>query len=603
MKARDSISHHRPNTTHPSATTGHPPATARKKTLPADETAKNPRLTRRRFFQRARNLTAAATAGALAPAVAQRSSSLSPSTVFQDGLEGRRLQAFEVRQQAALQQSEIDPGPHRDNGDEGRYSNRIGNFSKGLPHNARGEVDISAYQSLLDALASPDPSLFESIPMGAGNSLRQIKLVNPQASLAFDMEGRDSHQFLLPPAPELSSAEAAAEAVELYWQAAMRDIPFAHYTYAPYALAASTELSKLNAFRGPRYGGKRVTPATLFRGFTPGDLAGPYISQFLLKGAPLGAQYVEQRMRCLRPGADFMTDFKEWLSIQNGSEPRRKGEFEAQRRYIQTGRDLAQWVHIDVLYQAYFNAALILGASPEPGDTATGGGMGAPMNPGNPYLGSRTQAGFGTFGGPHIMALVAEVSTRALKAVWFQKWQVHRRLRPEAYGGLVHLTKTDVADYPIAEDVLSSVALAETYRRYGTYLLPQAFPEGSPLHPAYGAGHATVAGACVTVLKAFFDESFVIPNPVVPSLDGQSLVSYRAPDEAELTVGGELNKLAANVSIGRNFAGIHWRSDYTESLKLGEAVAISVLEDHRLTYNEPFEGFRFTKFDGTVYEV
>ena len=30
------------------------------------------------------------------------------------------------------------------------------------------------------------------------------------------------------------------------------------------------------------------------------------------------------------------------------------------------------------------------------------------------------------------------------------------------------------------------------------------------MHPAYGAGHATVAGACVTILKAFFDTSAVL---------------------------------------------------------------------------------------------
>ncbi|MEM7163573.1 MAG: hypothetical protein AAF487_14165, partial [Bacteroidota bacterium] len=42
------------------------------------------------------------------------------------------------------------------------------------------------------------------------------------------------------------------------------------------------------------------------------------------------------------------------------------------------------------------------------------------------------------------------------------------------------------------------------------YFLPMAFPEGSPMHPAYGAGHATVAGACVTILKAFFDTSTVL---------------------------------------------------------------------------------------------
>ncbi len=90
----------------------------------------------------------------------------------------------------------------------------------------------------------------------------------------------------------------------------------------------------------------------------------------------------------------------------------------------------------------------------------------------------------------------------------------------------------------------------------GDSAVTDAFPEGSPTHPAYGAAHATVAGACVTVLKAFFDESFVIPNPVEAASDGLSLKPYTGPS---LTVGGELNKLASNVAIGRNIAGVHWR--------------------------------------------
>ena len=120
---------------------------------------------------------------------------------------------------------------------------------------------------------------------------------------------------------------------------------------------------------------------------------------------------------------------------------------------------------------------------------------------------------------------------------------------------------------------------------------------GRPRIPAYGAGHATVAGACVTILKAWFDESFVIPNPVVPTADGLGLVPYSGPS---LTVGGELNKLAANIAMGRDAAGINWRSDYVESLKLGEAVAINILNDHRALFNEQFGGFSLTKFDGTT---
>jgi hypothetical protein len=36
--------------------------------------------------------------------------------------------------------------------------------------------------------------------------------------------------------------------------------------------------------------------------------------------------------------------------------------------------------------------------------------------------------------------LIATAAALALKAVWFQKWFVHRVLRPEAYGALVHKT-------------------------------------------------------------------------------------------------------------------------------------------------------------------
>jgi hypothetical protein len=101
-------------------------------------------------------------------------------------------------------------------------------------------------------------------------------------------------------------------------------------------------------------------------------------------------------------------------------------------------------------------------------------------------------------------------------------------------------------------------------------------------------------------LKALFDENHVIPNPVVPNAEGSALVPYAGPP---LTVGGELNKVASNVATGRNIAGVHWRSDTIESLKLGEAAAINILRDQRATYNEAFDGFTFTKFDGTTVTV
>nr|HQU84526.1 vanadium-dependent haloperoxidase [Pyrinomonadaceae bacterium] len=139
------------------------------------------------------------------------------------------------------------------------------------------------------------------------------------------------------------------------------------------------------------------------------------------------------------------------------------------------------------------------------------------------------------------------------------------------------------------------------YLPAGNAFLPMAFPEGSPTHPAYGAGHATVAGACVTILKAWFDESTIIQNPLMPDSSGTALIPYTGGDT--LTVGGELNKLASNVALGRNTAGVHWRSDGTESMLLGEALAISVLKDQKSCYNEVFNGFTLTKFNGQTITV
>jgi hypothetical protein len=494
----------------------------------------------------------------------------------------RRQAAFQVRVDAATLAFNRPVPAQGGNGDEAAYPSRIGNYSKGLPHNALGEVDRSAYDLLLAALASGDPDDFEAIPMGLGR-----RLTNPQSGLAFDLEGPDSQQMALPAAPSLSSAEEAAEAGELYWMAHLRDVSFTRFDTERLVREAADDLSRFSDFQGPKEGG-RVTPTTLFRGNTPGDLSGPYLSQFLLKDVPYGSQTISQRQQTVLPG-DYLTDYASWLRSQDGGSA---GPFQAdpRSRYIRNGRDLTHYVHLDALYQAYLNACLILL------------GLGAPLDPGNPYGASRTQIGFGTYGGPHILTLVTEVATRALKCVWYQKWFVHRRLRPEEFGGRVHNRLTGATDDPIHPDLLNSAAVDRSFSKHGSYLLPQAYPEGCPTHPSYGSGHATVAGACVTILKAWFDESFVLPAPVVANEEGTALIPYRGRDAEALTVGGELNKVAANIATARNMAGIHWRTDFIQSVKLGEAVAIGILEEQKATYNER-ASFTLTRFDGTTVTI
>jgi membrane-associated phospholipid phosphatase len=517
----------------------------------------------------------------------------------------RRRQAYRVRKQAALFQKGLPVPDHPCNGDEALYPNFIGNYTKGLLHDSIGEVDPDAYDALLGAISSGKFEDFEALStdgfLGCPDPDQQRRQVNPQAGYAFDLEGTDSHQLSMRPAPAFASAEEAGEMAELYWMALLRDVNFLDYETDPIAQAAAVDLSNFSDFRGPKDGGV-VTTQTLFRDGYPGCTTGPYISQFLLKDCPFGAQRVDQRI-LTTTAVDFLTDFDSWLDVQNGCQPT-ISQTPSGLFLCRNGRDLSQYVHVDALYQAYFVACLVLLAG------------GHPFNVGNPYgetpdpgsgrplpvgvSGSLAQVGFGTFGGPHILALLTEVSTRALKAVWYQKWLVHRRLRPEEFGGRVEVMRLGLADYPINQELFASPVLDDVLSRNGTYFLPMAFPEGSPMHTSYGSGHSTVAGACVTILKAWFDESAVITNPVVPSSDGATLLPYEGPP---LTVGGELNKLASNISQGRNIAGVHWRTDATESNILGEAVAISILRDQRATYNEPFDGFTFTKFDGTKITV
>jgi hypothetical protein len=168
------------------------------------------------------------------------------------------------------------------------------------------------------------------------------------------------------------------------------------------------------------------------------------------------------------------------------------------------------------------------------------------------------------------------------------------------FGGRVYNTLIGAANYPIHASLLNSQALHTSMQSASGALLPQAYVEGCPLHPSYPAGHAVVAGACATLLKALFEETELIQNPVAPSADGLSLTPYI---DAPLTVGGELNKLAFNVPMARNWAGIHWRSDTDASHMIGEQVTICFLQDQVNCFTETFPGFSFTKFDGTPVSI
>jgi hypothetical protein len=487
----------------------------------------------------------------------------------------------------------VAPPAQIDNGDEARYPDKSGTYTKGILQLGIGLVDLAAYQSFKKALASGSPADFENIVLGGPRTLN-----GPQAGLAFYLDCLDSSQFAVPPAPTVVSEAYATELVELYWASLLRDVAFTDYPGNSIAIQAAAELSSLPAYAGPRNSAVQVTPALLFRGGFAGETIGPYVSQFLLQPTMFGSLPITQQYVTNKAAVDFMTVPAEFLEVQNGIGTG-KSLTPGAALYLHDGRGLAAYTHDDVLYQAYFIAYLVL--------NTINGGNAAPLNPGNPYLGSKTQNGFGTMGQPDIASTLTAVAGEAIKAVWYPKWWVHLRHRPESGGAIVYLDKigqSGIIDAHVSNTVLNSKAVQACFTTNNSYFLSQAFPEGSPTHPSYPTGHGAVAGACITVLKFFFDGNFIISKPLMPSTNGLTTSAYVPPTgEAPLTVNGELHKLGHNISFGQGIhAGIHWRSDTDTSLQFGEAVALSYLRDWAHTYNEHFS-VSLTKLDGTIATI
>jgi hypothetical protein len=558
---------------------------------------------RRRFLSQ---VSAALATGAVLgkiPRASAQSPAIGDGIAAPDSLVNPRIkQSFAIRVGTATKEALIPVPPHTTNGDEQLYPDKSGTYSKGVLQDGIGLVNLAAFKSFRRAINRGTFQDFENVITGGTRTLN-----GPLGGRAFALEGTDDVQFgnapspanqinqpVVPPAPALASETYGTELVELYWASLLRDVAFTDYSSNGTAAQAATELTSMPTYLGPRDGSGNVTPDLLFRGPSPGETVGPYLSQLYLQPTYLGTQPITQQHLDFVADVNFMTDEVTFQQVQNGIDTGVPLQYDTQYRFLHDGRGLCSFTHVDVLYQAYFVAMLVLG------------GMGAPLNPGNPYNGSTKQNGFGTFGGPDIAATLGAAARLALNSVWYQKWWVHLRHRPESGGGIVRQILSGFGNTlqgHVNDNVLNSQAVQNSFSKYGDYFLAQAFPEGSPAHPAYPTGHGTVAGACITVLKFFFDGSFVIPNPVVPVGDGLSLVPYTGDDAGQITVNGELNKLANNVSFGHGIhAGIHWRTDTSSSIQLGEAVAISMLQDRAATYAEKFS-VSFQKIDGSIATI
>ncbi|OCX66908.1 hypothetical protein BFP70_03520 [Thioclava sp. SK-1] len=567
-------------------------------------------------------------------------------------LDGASRLAIAQEHRAALSRlvQTLPQQPAQPNEDEKTCSTAPMSFTKGLPHDAYGLVEPQQYRTFTAQLWRPLPQM-----------AHHAQAVGHR----FDLSGPDVSSFNLPAAPHIGSSEACAEIALLYVMALLRDsdvqaleagtqpLPYCYPALHPNhgqpvtAAAMVSELRKLpwidadarpDGANGPLSQEEKYRRATLWedqdpqkgltlrvlaRGISPGARKGPHISQFLLLGTArhrhvlphdqqydirsgqvsLGAQRVDQRIEEPTPQRDYLSDWNAWLDAQTSVTQHVTPSQTGRQCFISQPRHLANLAHECQPYQPFVLAAEILRAQ------GLRPSIDAPLH-----------------------MLLADVANRAHRAAYRQKFQIHRRARPEVlaarltqtYHGLTGAMSPTVvarftdmleelgADHPDdisrpgvllswisarndVNNAQAGVAIAGHDIRHANFLLPQAFPGGAPGSPSYGCATAAAAAACATVLKAVFDGAMPLPEALGTATylhahpDAATLVDWTGPqdDFGHATLADELDKLAENLSCGRGFAGVAHRSDLVESLRLGERVAAAVLQDHILSYEGP----------------
>ena len=499
-------------------------------------------------------------------------------------------------------------------------------FTKSLKHNSDGLVEPLSFNSLLRAIDKGTQKAFEKVKLGGGKRL----LVNPLNAYSFQLIGNDSNGARMAPAPKFASRNTAVDMVERYWMALCRDIRFDEYANSSLIADACEDLNNLGF---EQEFGFQCSPNNIFRGSYAGCDVGPHVSQFLLQDFQFGNQPIQQLQRYPRENLDYLTDLESWNKVNNGDiDPSGCDIIDGTRRII-TLRDAGQWVHLDLPHQSGLWATLILL------------GLDADISNASPYANGEIclSEPFGSLGAPDITIQSGLAGVYGLKHAWFQKWAVHRRLRPEVYAQRLELFRrgtlgnspgkpfndplfgklfgngadvwrnTQVLDRILEHNIKQNTAQKRSDLK-GTWLLPIAYPEGSPTHPAYPGGHSAFVAAAATIAKAFFVDR-ELPNPQVPVDNGQQLTDFK---EEKLTIHGELNKLIANITLFRDGAGMHWRTDGTalgansESRTigletggniLGEQMAISMLRDIKRTYREEVGNFYFRDLRGNMIEI
>jgi len=490
-------------------------------------------------------------------------------------------------------------------------------FGKTLAHNATtGFILKEDGDKLIEAIELNTLSALQAVPRATGANR---KIEGFFCNQSIPNEGKMPFNITMNGFIEVDSESHIFEMMEVYAKQLARDIPFVTWSSDTTIGNLVTALNNYNssAITAPM-DNDAITRKLLFRGIGQDEQYGPYVSQFLYHSFRYGSQPVTQQFY-EESNSNNGLSMSAWLNVQRGISVENTSTVNtAGSKYVYSPRMLGSIVHNDPFYQFFYNAAMV---GLQKGVTATGLSLGSINS--SPWVDA---------GPPVVSLMVAEVCLGALQVAWYQKYGLNLGIRPEVLAQRITLSynnstlRTNVpklstiktqADKGI--DILTGIN-AQNIANGGedlggqNYYLNTIFNEGSPTHPTLPAGHAVVAGAASTVLKSIFVTHDTAGNKlpwvagsrtaVQANSDGSALVSYAESDASSMTIVGELNKLASNIALGRDMAGVHFRADGDMGILSGEEYAISFMQSKIKEFGSReaglFGGFTLEKFDGTT---
>jgi hypothetical protein len=478
-------------------------------------------------------------------------------------------------------------------------------FSKTLKHDDNGLSTVEDLDRLI-RVSSEEGSLISINSLFMSQDPNKTrKLEGVATGNSFWIRGCDVKLYNASDSFPVDTLTHMCEMIEVYENALLRDIPFEVFndetdTNVKRALKSLNNYNNLSSYTGPTNSQHKITGKELFRGNGKDELIGPYISQYLVLPYSYNGLAIDQKYP-VENDVDETINYDNYLDIQRGivgGPP----NFSGYSKYAYSPRVLGSIVHNDPLYWSYYNGCLI----------SKQNGIELDYN-GNEVTSAWTDQGF-----PDLLESIAEISLGALRVAWNSKYNITLRLRPEAMAQRIDYIQKGIFTGDVFNKIKDNLAqgqetLDEVFLRNGNYLLLMMYPEGSPTHPSCPAGHAVVAGACTTVMKAFLkthdsdNKPLFWPSTPRHSVDGDVLEIYDKSDKDKITIIGEINKLASNVSLGRDMGGVHYRADGDSGNVLGETFAIKYLQiklkEYSGLYNGMLSSFKLEKFNGEFIEI